>query len=183
MNNFQFLFYYVGHFLLHMAALVVEFYRFFVCLLLLFVLMLIWSVQSVAGFDCDKNRTDEMTCLACNIYHEARNQPVKGQIAVGFVTLNRVESSKFPENFCKVVWQKYQFSWTIDGKHDRIYEKNAWRKATTISEIIYESYLINDKILDFTKGSVYYHAYYIEEPYWVRSIEYIITIDSHIFYR
>ena len=32
---------------------------------------------------------DSLTCLATNIYWEARNQSFAGQIAVGLVTINR----------------------------------------------------------------------------------------------
>ena len=36
------------------------------------------------------NFHEEITCLATNIYWEARNQTVSGMIAVGMVTRNRV---------------------------------------------------------------------------------------------
>ena len=48
-------------------------------------------------------------CLALNIYHEARNQPVTGQIAVSEVVLNRVLDEEYPDNICDVVYQaKYE---------------------------------------------------------------------------
>ena len=33
---------------------------------------------------------EALVCLALNIYHEAKNQPLIGQIAVAQVTINRV---------------------------------------------------------------------------------------------
>ena len=33
-----------------------------------------------------------LICLAMNIYHEARSEPIAGRVAVAEVTLNRVES-------------------------------------------------------------------------------------------
>ena len=42
------------------------------------------------------DRFEELYCLAKNIYFESRNQPTLGQIAVGQVTMNRVNSPKFP---------------------------------------------------------------------------------------
>jgi hypothetical protein len=37
----------------------------------------------------------QVSCLASNIYFEARSEPKTGQIAVAFVTLNRVDSPNF----------------------------------------------------------------------------------------
>ena len=49
--------------------------------------------------------SDEVTCLAQNIYFEARSEPVAGMLAVGHVVLNRVASKRFPNTICKVVRQ------------------------------------------------------------------------------
>ena len=46
-----------------------------------------------------------LTCLALNIYFEARNQPVMGQIGVSMVVLNRVNSTDYPDNVCDVIYQ------------------------------------------------------------------------------
>jgi len=35
-----------------------------------------------------------ITCLALNIYYEARNQPISGQVAVAHVVLTRVADSR-----------------------------------------------------------------------------------------
>ena len=39
---------------------------------------------------------EELYCLATNIYFESRNQPQIGRVAVGQVTMNRVNSPRFP---------------------------------------------------------------------------------------
>ena len=51
------------------------------------------------------DRFEELYCLAKNIYFESRNQPKLGQIAVAQVTMNRVNSPKFPNSVCGVVQQ------------------------------------------------------------------------------
>jgi len=56
---------------------------------------------------------EDRYCLQQNIFFEARNQSTLGQAAVAWVTLNRVESTRYPDTICEVVWQKSQFSWTI----------------------------------------------------------------------
>lgn len=48
----------------------------------------------------------ELMCLARNIYFESRGEPRNGKVAVGVVTLNRVEDPRFPNTVCKVVKQK-----------------------------------------------------------------------------
>jgi len=52
------------------------------------------------------------TCLALNVYFEARNQDTDGQILVAEVTMNRVADDRFPDEVCAVVWQNKAFSWT-----------------------------------------------------------------------
>ena len=41
-----------------------------------------------------------LMCMAANIYHEAGNQSMIGQMAVGQVVLNRVEDTRFPDTVC-----------------------------------------------------------------------------------
>ena len=74
---------------------------------------------------------EALMCMALNIYHEARNQSMVGQVAVAEVVMNRVEDSRFPDTICEVVKQavtykntdkpvlhKCQFSWYCDGQKD-----------------------------------------------------------------
>jgi len=122
----------------------------------------------------DKKQID---CLAKNIYFEARNQSELGQIAVAHVTLNRVDHDKFPNNICKVVFQPYQFSWTIGkGKHMVPKDKYAWEKAKRIATLVYK--FRGD---DPTEGSTFYHTYAIN-PSWNRKMELAVVIGDHKFF-
>ena len=47
---------------------------------------------------------EALVCLALNVYFEARNQPLTGQIAVTQVVMNRVESEYYPDDVCEVVY-------------------------------------------------------------------------------
>jgi spore germination cell wall hydrolase CwlJ-like protein len=127
---------------------------------------------------------DETTCLALNIYFEARSEPIDSQMAVAFVTLNRVESARYPDTICKVVKQKRgrtcQFSWYCDGKSDRPRNYNAWRKAYGVAEIILE--LVHYSIIDFTGGATHYHADYVN-PRWSGGLAFTRKIGSHLFYK
>tara|TARA_R110001606_G_scaffold362240_1_gene516008 strand:- start:789 stop:1211 length:423 start_codon:yes stop_codon:yes gene_type:complete len=117
-----------------------------------------------------------LVCLSLNVYHEARDQPLEGQIAVAQVTMSRVASDVFPDDVCGVVWQPSQFSWTHDGKSDKPKEKKAWETAKAIAQIV----STND-IKDETTGATDYHADYVA-PYWAKGYYHTVTIGTHIFY-
>ena len=87
-----------------------------------------------------------LMCLSLNIYYEARNQPLRGQMAVAEVVLNRVEDKNFPDTICEVVmegptysWKpdfpvrhKCQFSWYCDGKSDTPLEFEACNMSVMV---------------------------------------------------
>lgn len=132
-----------------------------------------------------------LMCMAANIYHEAKNQPRVGQIAVAQVVMNRVNDSRYPDNVCDVVKQgltykngkvvlgKCQFSWHCDGKIDDVNKKSKqWRTS-----LRYASMVITNKItLDVTEGATHYHATYVR-PAWARTKTKTVRINRHIFYR
>ena len=46
-----------------------------------------------------------LTCIALNVYYEARSEPLESQVGVAHVVLNRVASDKFPDDACSVIYQ------------------------------------------------------------------------------
>ena len=46
-----------------------------------------------------------LLCLSMNVFHEAKNQSVEGQIAVAEVVMNRVADTRYPNTVCEVVYQ------------------------------------------------------------------------------
>ena len=76
---------------------------------------------------------DDLFCMVQNVYHESRGEDALGQAAVAHVTLNRVRSPAYPDSVCGVVWQTDQFSWTDDGKSDRMTDLDAIGKAVDIA--------------------------------------------------
>jgi spore germination cell wall hydrolase CwlJ-like protein len=131
----------------------------------------------------------EIQCLAKNIYFEARNEPIEGQVAVAFVTLNRVMSPNFPSTICQVVEQRNarvcQFSWLCEEKPSYIYRNNlltinddkVYNKIRDLSVYVYANY---ENIKDPTYGSLFYHADYVS-PNW-NKLQKVVTIGRHIFY-
>lgn len=131
--------------------------------------------EAVFGDISDKDRE----CLALNIYFESRGESEIGQQFVAWVTLNRVMDQKFPNTVCEVVWEDNQFSWTHDGKSDKPKDKAAWAEAQVIANQVIEAYGVEQ---DPTEGSTFFHADYTN-PYWTKSVNKVVQIDSHIFYK
>lgn len=128
----------------------------------------------------DKEKYPELYCLALNIYFEARGESLKGQFAVADVTLNRVESSEFPDTICQVVYQPSQFSWTnsvSNPRNPRLGEKNAWFDAQIFAIEIFRWNIMRG----ITDGATYFHASY-SRPYWRNIFEKTKKIGSHLFY-
>ena len=128
-----------------------------------------------------------LLCLAANIYHEARSEPLVGQIAVAEVTLNRVESRHFPNTVCGVVKQSSSqgcsFSWYCDGRSDKPYENGAFQEAIVLSTIMLdnENRPLDKRISIVGDRATHYHAEYVT-PYWSSSYKKIDKVGSHIFY-
>jgi len=133
-----------------------------------------------------------LLCLALNVYHEAKNQSLVGQIAVAQVVLNRVHDDRYPNTICEVVKQgetyswkpdypvkfRCQFTWWCDGKKDEPDKDSlAWETALTVAHGVYYG-----NVYDLVQGATHYHADYVK-PSWASSKTYITRIDNHIFYR
>ena len=134
---------------------------------------------------------EALVCLALNVYHEARDQPFIGQVAVAQVVMNRVRDDRYPDTVCDVVKQgptyswaedypvrhRCQFSWYCDGKSDKPRDTKAYEQARMIAHGVYYGNLD-----DFVEGATHYHAHYVY-PEWAKSKTRTVRIDDHIFYR
>lgn len=69
-----------------------------------------------ARIEIQKQALDEreLDFLAENVYHEARGESLRGQLAVAQVTLARLISGKFGKTLPSVIFAQNQFSWTKD---------------------------------------------------------------------
>src|SRR5688572_9945937 len=86
--------------------------------------------------------SDEWRCLAEAIYFESRGEPLKGQVAVAEVVLNRVDDRKFPRTVCGVTNQGAgsgrgcQFSYACDGRPDAMKSTAARLRAEKLAAIM-----------------------------------------------
>ena len=128
------------------------------------------------------DRQTELTSLACNVYFEGRGESRAGMNSIAFVTINRAEHERFPQSITDVVYQPYAFSWTRDGKSDRVYDLKAWTNSLHIASYVLGISDLDYKYVDITDGSLYYHATSIK-PDWACSKNKVLTIDNHVFYH
>ena len=138
--------------------------------------------KAVSGMVVD----EDITCLARNVYYEARGESLKGQRAVAKVTLNRLASNRFPNTLCEVVYEKRwdkrrrryvgAFAWTELDKLPPL-KRRQWKRAWKAAESVYE-----DPDSVELKGALFYHSTRIK-PRWARQKKRVKRIGHHIFYR
>jgi len=128
----------------------------------------------------------EVTCLALNVYYEARGESLAGKYAVAEVTMNRVASRRFPGTVCEVVYEKKwdrlrkryvgAFSWT---EFDVIPhpEGEQWHRAREVAETVYFG-----RQPPQLNGALHYHATYIR-PSWSLGRQPVARIGGHVFYK
>lgn len=134
-------------------------------------------VERVADYG-EVELDEEMRCLASAVYNEARGEPIEGQLAVAQVVLNRAADPRWPATVCGVVYQRYQFSFTFDGKPDFPNPNQAtWKRSKAVAIVA-----ATENWDDLTDQAVYYHADYVS-PRWRTAFRQTANIGRHIFYR
>lgn len=136
------------------------------------------------GYVSVADKTRELECLTRNIYWEAASEPFEGKVAVAQVTMNRMESGRFADSVCGVVYQKNviyekvicQFSWYCEGTHrTKPVYRPLWKESEEVAKKVY----LEGFRLPSMKNALYYHADYVK-PNWNKAR--IGEIGRHIFY-
>ena len=148
------------------------------------------SYVSTASLVHDNQK--QRSCLARALYNEARGEPEAGQWAVAAVILNRVQSSRYPDTVCDVVYQnaskfnRCQFSFACDGKPDdggignRIV-RESWVKANLMAKSAMDRFIVGQRIEALPSTALYYHARSVQ-PAWASAMKREAQIGAHIFY-
>lgn len=118
----------------------------------------------------------EVSCLAQNIYWEARGESYHGKLAVAKVTLNRVGAAGFPDTVCLVVFQHKQFSWTY-GKRMKITDVVAWNDSKRIADGVLSG---NIRIGNSFNATHFHRDSPYVKPKW--NLRRLTKIGNHIFY-
>lgn len=140
--------------------------------------MLVFVSLHTSPIDLSNTSKSEMFCLSKAIYHEARGEPIDGQIAVAHVILNRTKSQKYPPSVCSVVYQEHQFTDIRLSKPNFVSKE--WNKAVEVA--IFSSTGIVD---DPTNGAMYYYnpKKVTKTPNWVRKLKIVTRIKNHVFLK
>lgn len=134
------------------------------------------SILFLFSFNFLSNNMSNFNCLSLNIYHEARNQTIKGQLAVAYVTLNRVQNG-YGDNICEVVYAPFQFSWTLNDDHAP-YERDAWSQSQKVALYSLIDYY---NFFDPSVGSTYFNHRNLNPPH-TRNFDIEIEIEDHVFF-
>ena len=123
-----------------------------------------------------KTSVRDISCLATNIYHEARSEPISGQVAVAQVTMNRVKNkTQFANTVCGVVFEHAQFSWTL-GKPKGVTDQKAWNTAVQVARVVLTQ---SHPLPKF--NALFYHTTKIK-PRWAKHKRVLTVIGNHVFY-
>lgn len=113
---------------------------------------------------------NNVSLLARAISGEARGEPYEGQVAVGAVILNRVNSSKFPNTLAGVIYQSGAFDSVKDGQINMEPTSTALKAA-------------QDALSgwDPTGGCIYFFNPSTSTSKWIWSRPIVRTIGKHCF--
>ena len=144
-------------------------------------------------------KNNEITCLAKNMYFEARSEGIAGVVATTQVVYNRVDSEEYPNTICEVIEQakisqwwlkekgvikplknKCQFSCFCDGYSDEPKDDKTYSELFELAEQFVNG--DHKNMIDITGGALWYHADYVH-PRWANSKEVTAKVGRHIFYK
>ena len=132
-----------------------------------------------------KDRDRQLKCMAQNIYWEAASEPAEGKLAVAQIVMNRMESGKYPNDPCQVIFQKNvfyekvvcQFSWYCESTHKtKAIHKPLYEESMEAAKMV----LMEGFRLPGLQDALYYHADYVN-PQWNKVK--VAKIGRHIFYK
>lgn len=133
--------------------------------------------RRIADAKKPKKVTNELLCLAQVIWFESGFEPREGIEAVAAVVFNRMQSEHYPHTICGVVYQPYQFSWTLDySKWSRVPPKKYMELAKLFVQqrpLLQQTY---ERLTHFHRVDI--------TPDWGKqdTMEYRATYGQHKFY-
>ena len=130
------------------------------------------SVQRRRNTDTNSTQNANLNLLARVIYAEARGEPLEGQVAVGAVLLNRLESPRFPNNLWGIIFKKGEFCTVRDGQ--------VWMNPNAQA---YKAARLALSGWDPTHGALYFYNPAKTTSKWIWSRPVTTQIGSHIFAR
>jgi len=150
---------------------------------------------------------DDVLFLARTIYGEARNQPLKGMVAVGFVVKNRVLKARKgihkalygKGSYEEACLAKWQFScWNLNDPNRNIIQnltlESASKNKVFANCLSIAKDIVNEgsEYINPIGQSTHYYADYLDKkdkygriktPAWAKGLKPFVTIGNHIFFE
>ena len=128
------------------------------------------QAMGIAQSTTQTSDSGDLALLARVISGEARGEPYSGQVAVGAVVLNRVDSPIFPNSISGVIYQQGAFTCITDGEFNKPVEDSAYRAARDALNGV-----------DPCGGAIYYFNPATATNKWIWSRPLIVVIGKHRF--
>ena len=128
------------------------------------------SALGISVSDTSQSTSGDVDLLARLISAEARGEPYTGQVAVGAVVLNRMNSPAFPSSMSGVIYQSGAFSCIDDGQFWEAVTDSAYKAARDA---------LNG--WDPSGGAIYYFNPKTATSKWIWSRPVITVIGDHYF--
>ncbi len=128
------------------------------------------AALGINASSASQSTSGDVELLARLISAEARGEPYTGQVAVGAVVLNRVESPAFPSTMSGVIYQSGAFTCLSDGQFWEEVADSAYQAAQDA---------ING--WDPSGGALYYFNPNTATSSWIWSRPIVAVIGNHYF--
>ena len=115
--------------------------------------------------------------IARALVYEARSESAVAQAAIAHVILNRVKHEDFPKSVPAVIKQDKQFSFYGKEWKQRKPRQVDWENAYSIAYDV-----MKGNVEDPSFGSTFYARKEVA-PRRLGDVEYVVSIDSHKFYK
>lgn len=124
----------------------------------------------------------QINCLAEAVFAESRGEKRPGQYFVAAVIKNRVLSRNFSNDFCSVIEEPWQFSYTHELTEKQIEkriesEEEAWERAQNVAYSV-----INSGPQPLFGNILYYHTVEVSPNWDYSKIEEVDVVGQHVFY-
>lgn len=122
-----------------------------------------------------------LECLAVNAYFEARGESDVANLMIMAVVEQRVRDIRHKAtNICEAIFHPYAFSWTQDGRSDRIRDVKQYERLYKLAE----KFLMNkDLFVSMSERVDHYHKVGHKTNWNYRVLTYVGQVDNHVFYR
>lgn len=133
-------------------------------------------------------------CMGLALYHEARGEPIDGQIVVAATILNRVRSAEYPNSICEVVYQnerkfnRCQFSFACDEFGDTPQKDSLFEELVALGEVVSSGAIYDSIPAEFQsfagvlQNVTHYHRYDIETG-WSPKLTKLGQFGNHVFFK